>query len=82
MRTVSLASLVGLLLALTSAVAGVIPVGLDWRKNVFVQEVWIDGVPNWTIANLGKEPVTVSVNERKADHALAGPWIIPAGRRS
>jgi hypothetical protein len=80
MRIHFLTSLAGLLfLAAASALAGVIPIGLDWRKNVFVQEVWIDAVPSWTIANLGKEPVAVSVFERKAEQPLAGPWIIPAG---
>ena len=79
MRIIPLCILGILAFSVTSALAGVIPVGLDWRKDVFVQEVWIDAVPSWTIANLGKEPVNISVFEQKAEQPTAGPWIIPAG---
>jgi hypothetical protein len=76
MRTLALTVLMGLFLILAPARAGVIPVGLDWRKNVFVQEIWKDGVPYYVVANLGKEDVTVSVFEQKGDKVLAGPWKI------
>jgi hypothetical protein len=62
-----------------AARAEVIGIGLDWRKNVFIQEYWQAGAPRYLIANLGKEPVKVAVyNRQAAGPALAGPWEVPA----
>lgn len=61
--------------------ADTIGVGLDWRKNIFLQEYWQAGKPRYLIANLGKDPVKVAVYEwkaRKKGDKLAGPWEIKA----
>src|SRR5262245_26015278 len=78
MKTHGLTILTALFVFLAPARAGVIAIGLDWRKNVFVQEIWKDGVPYYVLANLGKEAVTVSVTEGKGDKVLAGPWKVAA----
>jgi hypothetical protein len=78
MKTHALSALTGLVLVLTTARAGVIPLGLDWRKNVFVQEIWKDGSPHYVIANLGKDDVTISVFEGNRNKLLAGPWKVAA----
>lgn len=81
MRTTLVGPLVLCLLA-GPAAANVIGIGLDWRKNVFVQEYWKDGTAHYLIANRGKAPVTITVNEWKAQGAgpkLAGPWEVKAG---
>jgi hypothetical protein len=58
------------------AEGSVIGVGLDWRKNVFVQEYWQDGVPHYVLANLGSTAIQITVHERTSGVQLAGPWEI------
>ena len=77
MKTLCLALLTALVLSAGSARANVIPLGIDWRKQIFVQEIYKDGVPHYLIANLGKDEVTISVFEKRTDTVLAGPWKIP-----
>jgi hypothetical protein len=55
---------------------GVIPLGLNFKKNIFLQEVWKEKVPYYVIANLGNTDVTVSVFDRSNNKLLAGPWKI------
>jgi hypothetical protein len=72
-------SLALLLCTFQPARATVIGLGLDWRKNVFVQEYWRDGKPGYVIANLRKDPVKVGVHEwnrGQAGKQIAGPWEV------
>lgn len=66
--------------AVLPAQAEVIGIGLDWRKNIFVQEFERDGVPFYAIANLGTDNATISVLDRKGNNLLAGPWVVIAGK--
>ena len=58
--------------------ASQIAIGIDWRKNIFIQEIWKDGVPYYQIANLNKDAATITVTDRKEANLLAGPWVVRA----
>ena len=76
MKTLCLALLTALLVSFGSAPANIVPIGIDWRKQIFVQEVYKDGVPHYLIANLGDKEVTITLFEKRSDTVLAGPWKI------
>jgi hypothetical protein len=54
-------------------------VGLDLKKEVFIQEYWDGGIPFYAMANLRKTPVKVSIDEwenRRIGKRLIGPVAI------
>lgn len=66
-------------LSASVARADVVGVGLDFRKNVFVQEVWESGEPSYVIYNKQDKPVSITVLSRRTKEKLAGPWAVNAG---
>ena len=46
------------------------------RKQIFVQEIYKEGVPHYVIANLGHDEATLTLFEGRTDTVLAGPWKI------
>src|SRR5262249_33857483 len=77
-----LPALFALLLACQGARAELVPFGLDWRRNVFVQEYWEKQTPYYMIANLRNRPAMIVVREwarkQRKLPLLAGPWEVPA----
>lgn len=60
------------------AVASTIGVGLDWRKNIFIQEYWKDGKVSYSIANkTGADQVIVG-HTYNGGKKIAGPWNVKA----
>jgi len=59
-----------------------IPLGLDGRKQIFVQEYWLEGSPSYCVANAGKVDQVIQVS-RWQSQALAplqlNEWDAPAG---
>lgn len=78
LRRVSLVLLVVAGLA-PFARADVIGVGLDWRKEVFVQEAWLDGKPVYRMVSRRADPVEIRVHERRGGAQVAGPWKLEPG---
>ena len=59
-----------------------IGLGLDWRRNVFVQPYWEGGKSKYLLANLQAAPAKISIREWRAAATakpLAGPWDIQPG---
>ncbi|HPD15659.1 MAG TPA: hypothetical protein PLE19_11950 [Planctomycetota bacterium] len=50
-----------------AAVGSQIGVGLDWRTGLYVQEYWQGGKPRYLIANLSREPATITVQTVNID---------------
>lgn len=59
--------------------AEVIGVGLNWQKNIFVQEFWRDGAPLIAIANKSEQPASLTAHDRRTGNQLAGPWGVEVG---
>ncbi|QDU95892.1 hypothetical protein [Lignipirellula cremea] len=60
------------------ASAEIIGIGLDWRKNIFVQEYWSEGKPYYAIANKTDSDQTIVCVAYRGQAKLAGPWKAPA----
>ncbi len=60
------------------AIAMSVGVGLDWRKNMFVQEYWRDGKVFYAIANKADTDQTIIVFTRHDGKRMAGPWEVKA----
>lgn len=75
-----------LLLVLYAIAKGVsasqIPLGLDGREQVFIQEHWLDGTPSYCVSNSGKVDQVIQVS-RWQSHTLPplllNEWDTPAG---
>jgi hypothetical protein len=68
----------GIILLQRQAPAMSIGVGLDWRKNVFVQEYWKDGKVSYAIANKTDTNHTIVVSTYRDHRTVAGPWTVNA----
>lgn len=60
------------------AQADVIGIGLDWRKNIFVQEYWSEGKPFYAIANKTDTDQTLTCLAYQGKAKLSDPWKVPA----
>ncbi len=58
----------------------VIGVGLNWRAEVFVQEVWEGGEPFYLLFSRREKPVKLTVHSYRGGEKLAGPWSLPPKR--
>ncbi len=62
--------------------ASQIPLGIDARQLVFVQEYWKDGEPGYCIANAGNKDTVVQVSRWRSRQLPSVPlraWPVPAG---
>ena len=62
--------------------ASQIPLGLDGRKQIFVQEYWLDGTPIYCVSNVGESDQVIQVlrwQSRTLPSLLLNDWDAPAG---
>lgn len=46
----------------STAAASQIPIGLDWRESIFIQEYWVDGRPQYCVANMTDRDIRLQVS--------------------
>lgn len=51
-----------MLCASGSLLAMQIPIGLDWRENIFIQEYWVHGKPSYCVANIKDKNITIKIS--------------------
>lgn len=68
----------GTLVLQNRVLAASIGVGLDWRKNVFIQEYWKEGKVSYAIANKTDTDQAILVAASRTGEGLAGPWKVKA----
>lgn len=62
--------------------ASQIPIGLDWRSDVSIQEYWVDGQPQYCLSNLRDKDVRITASRFHSPDAATAPlahWSVPAG---